>query len=136
MANESWQIKLLFDGDCPLCSREVDMLRRRNSAGRVVFEDIAAPEFDPSRYQLTQEEVMGHIHGVLPSGEVVRGMEVFRRAYAGVGLGWVLAPSRWRLLAPLFDRAYRLFARNRLRWTGRGSKSTAPCPTPADNRER
>ncbi len=46
-------------------------------------------------------------------------MEVFRRAYGAVGLGWLPAPSRWPGLRQLFDAAYRVFARNRLRWTGR-----------------
>lgn len=115
----TWQIKILYDGECPLCTREVDMLRRRNGAGLVAFEDIAAPGFDAGVYRLDQATVMGRIHGVLPDGTLVEGMEVFRRAYAGVGLGWLLAPSRWPLLGPLFDAAYRVFARNRLRWTGR-----------------
>lgn len=116
------EITVLFDGECPLCQREIAALERRNDAGRVAFEDIAAPDFDPARYGLDHRAVMGRIHGVLPDGRVVEGMEVLRRAYAGVGLGWVLAPSRWRLLRPLFDRAYTVFARNRLRWTGRSRR--------------
>jgi len=52
-------------------------------------------------------------------------MEVFRRAYGAVGLGWLLAPSRWPLLGRLFDAAYRWFARNRLRWTGRQAACAA-----------
>jgi predicted DCC family thiol-disulfide oxidoreductase YuxK len=115
----AWQLKLLFDGDCPLCSREVAFLRRRDRAGRIVFEDIAAPDFDPARYGLDRSGVMARIHGVLPDGRVIEGMEVFRRAYAAVGLGFLLAPSRWPGLRRLFDAAYRVFARNRLRWTGR-----------------
>ena len=40
-------------------------------------------------------------------------------ALAAVGLGWLLAPTRWPGLRRLSDAAYRVFARNRLRWTGR-----------------
>jgi predicted DCC family thiol-disulfide oxidoreductase YuxK len=116
----SWDIKILYDGGCPLCAREIAMLRRRNRAGRVAFADIAARGFDPGVYGLDRPTVMGRIHGVLPDGRVVEGMEVFRRAYAGVGLGWLLAPSRWPLAGRVFDAAYEIFARNRLRWTGRG----------------
>jgi len=74
---------------------------------------------NPAEYGLTYEQAMEQIHGVLPSGAVVRGMEVFRRAYAAVGWGWLLAPTAWPLLRPLFDRGYQWFARNRLRLTGR-----------------
>jgi predicted DCC family thiol-disulfide oxidoreductase YuxK len=118
-AAATWDLKLLYDGACPLCSREVAMLRRRNTRGRIQFEDIAKPEFDPARYGLDQRSVMARIHAVLPDGRVIEGMEVFRRAYAAVGLGWLLVPSRWPGVARLFDAAYRTFARNRLRWTGR-----------------
>jgi predicted DCC family thiol-disulfide oxidoreductase YuxK len=62
---------------------------------------------------------MARIHAVLPGGRVIEGLEVFRLAYAAVGLGWLLAPSRWPGVGRLFDAAYRSFARNRLRWTGR-----------------
>jgi len=117
----SWGIRVLFDGECPLCAREVRMLRRLDRGrGRIDFEDIAAPDFAPERYGLDAEGVMARIHGVLPDGQVVEGVEVFRRAYAAVGLGWLLAPTRWPGLSRLSDAAYRVFARNRLRWTGRG----------------
>ncbi len=130
-----WEFKLLYDGECPLCMREVAGLRRLDRGrGRLALEDIAAPDFDPSRYGLDQARVMARIHGILPDGRVVEGMEVFRRAYGAVGLGWLLAPSRWPGLRRLFDAAYRFFARNRLRWTGRQNAvacSSERCATPA-----
>lgn len=118
-AAAAWDLRLLYDGDCPLCSREVALLQRRDEHARIRFEDIAAPDFDPARYGLDRQAVMARIHAVLPDGRVIEGMEVFRRAYAAVGLGWLLAPSRWPGVGRLFDAAYRVFARNRLRWTGR-----------------
>lgn len=76
---------------------------------------------------------MARIHGVLPGGELVEGVEVFRRAYAAVGLGWLLAPTRWPGLRRLADAGYRLFARNRLRLTGRaGECDTGRCAIAAE----
>jgi predicted DCC family thiol-disulfide oxidoreductase YuxK len=96
------------------------MLRRLDAGrGRLDLEDIAAPGFDAARYGRSWDELMARIHGVLPDGTVVEGVEVFRRAYAAVGFGWLVAPTRWPLLRPLADAAYRWFARNRLRLTGR-----------------
>ena len=121
-AAAGWQIRVLIDGECPLCAREVALLRRIDRGrGGIDFEDIAAPGFDPGPYGLDGETVMARIHGVLPDGRVVEGMEVFRRAYAAVGLGWLLAPTAWPGLRRLADAAYRWFARNRLRLTGRGA---------------
>jgi predicted DCC family thiol-disulfide oxidoreductase YuxK len=115
-----WQIKVLFDGECPLCRREIDFLRRRDGGrGLVAFEDITAPGFDAARHGIEFTALMGRIHGILPDGGIVDGVEVFRRLYAAVGLGWILAPTRWPVLRPLADAAYRWFARHRLRITGR-----------------
>ena len=62
---------------------------------------------------------MARIHAVTPAGEMLTGVEVFRRLYAAVGLGWVVAPTRWPLLRGLANRAYAIFATRRLRLTGR-----------------
>ena len=116
----SAEIRVLYDGDCPLCAREVNMLRRTDRGrGGIDFEDISAEGFDASTYGLTLETVMARIHGVLPGGEVIEGLEVFRRAYSAVGLGWLMAPTRWPGFRQIADAGYRVFARNRLRWTGR-----------------
>jgi predicted DCC family thiol-disulfide oxidoreductase YuxK len=130
------ELTLLYDGDCPLCSREVALLRRRDRDGRIAFEDIAAPGFDAGRYGSSYEALMARIHAVLPDGSLVRDVEVFRRAYAAVGLGWLVAPTRWPLLRPLFDRAYRVFARNRLRWTGRAECARGACDVGAADAKR
>ncbi len=124
----AWRITILVDEECPLCRREAALWRRLDRGrNRIAMEDITAPGFDPSRYGLTYRDVMGEIHGILPSGEVVRGMEVFRRAYSAVGWGWLTAPTDWPILRQLFDRAYDWFARNRLRMTGQGSRCTEVC---------
>ena len=34
-----WPLRLYYDGDCPLCAREVALLRHRNSAERLVLID-------------------------------------------------------------------------------------------------
>ena len=114
-AHSGWQLKLLYDGDCPFCRREVSWLARRDRSGAVALEDIAAPGFDASRYGLHQKQLEGVIHAQLPNGRLVTGMEVFRRLYAAVGLGWLMAPTGWPILRPVFDWAYRLFARHRVR---------------------
>jgi predicted DCC family thiol-disulfide oxidoreductase YuxK len=77
-ADSSWRIRVLYDGDCPLCVREAAFLARRDAGrGRLQLEDIAAEGFDPRVYGLDERRVMARIHGVLPGGEVVEGVEVF-----------------------------------------------------------
>ena len=136
---DSWRFKLLFDGECPLCRREVAFLRNRNRHHRLAFEDITAPDFDPGKYGCTPEELMSVIHGVFPDGRMVRKLQVFREAYRAVGLGWLLAPTGWPGLRWLADRGYEWFARHRLsvgRWFGRKcdtGKCGMPAGKPADH---
>jgi len=109
-----WRFKLLYDGGCPLCVREVSWLRFWNRRGLLAFEDISADGFDAARYPKTRQELMQAMHGVYRDGRIVRALEAFREAYRLVGLGWLLAPTRWPVLRPLFDLLYRLFARYRM----------------------
>ncbi len=106
-------LTMLIDGDCPLCSREVAWLSRRDRHGRLRFVDIAADGFDPAVYGKTLAELMSSIHAVTHDGETVTGVEVFRRAYRAIGLGWLVAPTAWPVLRPIFDHLYRVFARIR-----------------------
>ena len=127
------EITVFFDGDCPLCVREIRMLERLDAGrGRIGLVDIASPDFRADDHGRGRAELMARIQGRLPDGRWVEGMEVFRRVYAGVGLGWLMAPTGWPLLRPLFDAAYRWFARNRLWLTGRGDAcDSGACELPS-----
>ena len=135
---DSWQFKILYDGECPLCRREARFLQGRDRHGRLAFEDITAPGFDPALYHSTKDKLMGVIHGVFPDGRIVRKVEVFREAYRAIGLGWLLAPTGWPGLRWLADRGYEWFARNRIgigRLFGRKCNSeTCAIPTGKNHR--
>jgi predicted DCC family thiol-disulfide oxidoreductase YuxK len=111
----TYPLTLLYDANCPVCSLEMDHLRARNAAGRLVFVNIATPGFDASVYGATLAQMNAEIHGVQPGGGLLRGVEVLRLAYTAVGLGWVMRPTGWPLLRPAFDLGYRLFAKHRMR---------------------
>ena len=121
-----WEIRILFDSDCPLCAREGRYLERLDAGrGRIQLEDLSSPDFDPEKYGLDQQTVEARIHGILPDGTVVEGVEVFSRAYSAVGIGWIATLAEWRGTRWLLDRLYLIFARNRLRITGRSPKQCA-----------
>lgn len=114
-------IRIFIDGECPLCKREgAVILRMDRGRGLVVLEDIASPSFDPSQWGLTREQFNGAIHAELPGGGVVSGLEVFRRVYGVLSpvAGALWAVTAWPGVRVVFDGAYRVFARNRLRISG------------------
>jgi predicted DCC family thiol-disulfide oxidoreductase YuxK len=121
------ELTVLYDGACPLCCREVRLLRRRDqqhngAEPRLAFVDIDAADYEPAAHAgIDYRQAMGRIHAIRADGTVLSDLAVFRQAYALVGLGWLLAPSGWPLLSRLADGAYLLWARWRLPITGRSS---------------
>ena len=116
-------IEMFYDGDCPLCMRETRMPGRLDRNERILFTNIAAPGFDVTCLGKTQDELMAEMHGRLPDGTWVTGVEVFRRLYSAVGFGPAVWFTRLPIITQFLDIGYRLFAKNRLRLTGRCSET-------------
>lgn len=120
--------EVFFDGACPLCRREIEMVRRLDRKRRVACTDIAAAGFDPAPLGKTHEELMACIHGRLADGTIVEGVEVFRQIYAAVGFGPLVALTRVPPVSWVLDAAYTWFAKNRLRLTGRCADDACAVP--------
>lgn len=118
--NESWRVEVFYDGLCPLCLKEINMLRWMDKKrGNIRFTDIAAPDFDAEKLGTTFDDLMARIHGRLPSGEWIEGVEVFRQLYSAVGFAPLVWLTRIPGISHAMDWGYRVFAKNRLKWTGR-----------------
>lgn len=119
----AWEVEVFFDGDCPLCRHEIAMLRRLDSRRQIRFTDIAAEDFNPQACGIPWDRLMSEIHGRLPDGSWITGVEVFRRLYAIVGCRWLIPVTRVPGIRHVLEWGYRMFARNRLKWTGRCTAS-------------
>jgi predicted DCC family thiol-disulfide oxidoreductase YuxK len=122
----SWKIKLLYDGQCPLCMREVNFLRRRDAGrGLVAFVDIADEDYrSEANGGIDYATAMGRIHAVLADGTVVKNIEVFRLIYETLGLGWVYAVTKLPVIGAIANTIYESWADRRLALTGRPSLET------------
>ena len=123
---QSWKIELLYDGECPLCLREVNFLKRRDAGrGLVAFVDIADPNYSPEAHGgVDYETAMGRIHAVLPDGTVIKNVEVFRRVYEVLGIGWIYAVTKLPIIGAIADKLYEIWADWRLALTGRPNLAT------------
>jgi len=120
-SSPGWQIELLYDGECPLCLREVNFLKKRDSGrGLVTFVDIADDNYIPEAHGgIDFETAMGRIHAVLPDGTIIKNVEVFRRVYEILGMGWIYAITKLPIISVIADRLYGIWADWRLTLTGR-----------------
>lgn len=116
-------IEVFFDGQCPLCRQEMDWLKRRDRLKRIRFTDLHDPTFDAAQLGLTTSQLMAEIHGRLPDGTIISGAEVLRQLYSAIGFRWAVACSRLTVIRQILEAGYQLFARNRLRLTGRCPES-------------
>jgi predicted DCC family thiol-disulfide oxidoreductase YuxK len=119
-----WNVEVFYDGDCPLCLREIKVLRWLDRKRLIRFTDIASPDFQATALGKTHADFMDEIHGRLPDedgnpGKWITGVEVFRQLYAAVGLGLLVWPTRLPGISHALNLGYRTFAKHRLRLTGR-----------------
>lgn len=113
MHNPAWPLTLYYDGDCPLCAREINLLRRHSSPERLLLVDISAPGFNPAALGLPLQALHAQLHARWADGQWLRGLDASLWSWQAAGLGAWVAPLRWQLLRPLLQWGYRLFCRLR-----------------------
>ncbi len=105
---------VLYDHDCPMCRAEIMRLKALDRHDRLRAVNIAHPEFVARAWGFELAQLSGALHVRTGGGEWLAGMPAIRHIYREVGLGWFVAPTGWRGLAPAFDRLYAWIARNRM----------------------
>lgn len=111
--SDSFNFTIFVDGACPICSREAKLLMKRDKNKRIRFVDTSETGFDAAKFGISTDPNRV-IHGLMKDGTIVYGVEVFRQVYKELGLGWLLAPTAWPILKPIFDACYLVFAKNRI----------------------
>ncbi|KAK7915794.1 hypothetical protein WMY93_011555 [Mugilogobius chulae] len=100
-------VKVLYDGLCPICVTEIRFL-----------------QFIQRKKSDKLQKAMEEMHVIDEKNMVHRGVPAFFVMYSAVGLGWMGRLLMWPPIRPLMDKSYDIFARNRLKWTGRGAECT------------
>ena len=109
------KLTVFYDGACPLCVREISMLRRLDGGKRIAFEDVSPPDAEPS-CPIGRELLMARFHARLPDGRVVEGARAFTESWSRIPwMIWVrpigqFPPTRW-----LLDKLYGAFLKVRPR---------------------
>ena len=111
-AEKQRPVTVWYDGACPLCRREIAVMRKLDWRDRIAFVDISG-ENEPAACPLDQTELLARFHA-REHGRLVSGAEAFAamwRATPLLRLPGLLAKNRWVLAA--LEGAYRRFLRVR-----------------------
>lgn len=113
-----WPLTLYYDGDCPLCAREIQLLRKRASSERLSLVDISLSDFQVESTGHSKEALQNRLHAHFAGGQWVTGLDATLWSWRAAGMERWAAPLTWPALRPLLELAYRLFCRLRphLNW--------------------
>lgn len=105
--------KVWFDGACPLCLREIAVMKRLDRGGAIDFVDVSVSA-DPS-CPIDQSELLARFHAE-ENGRVLSGAEAFAAMWRAIPL---LRPlgliARNRAILGVLERLYIVFLRVRPR---------------------
>lgn len=118
------KLDVWFDGDCPLCVREIALMRRLDRRGRIAFHDVANGQ---GVCPIDRAELLARFHA-REDGRLMSGAEAFAAMWRAVPLLRPLGlAARNRTVLAMLERAYVAFLRVRprlQRWAG-GTKKAA-----------
>ncbi len=123
------KLTLFYDSHCPLCVAEMCQLKACDSAGRLAFADLHAPDFIQRYPHIDKLKACRIMHGQLDSGELLLGLDVTCLAWSLAGRHEWLALLRWPIVKPIADAVYLLFARYRypISWLLTGKSRCHSC---------
>tara|TARA_Y100001968_G_scaffold191641_1_gene175568 strand:+ start:452 stop:850 length:399 start_codon:yes stop_codon:yes gene_type:complete len=114
------KLTIFFDGECPLCKREVNFLQSKNQKRSLKFIDINSSDFGLYfKHGINYKQAMEKIHALKSDGSLITDIQVFQEAYKLIGLGWIYAPTKLPIVDNLIESIYRLWAKYRLKLTFR-----------------
>ncbi len=109
-----------YDGDCPVCAKEIAFYRRLDREGRIAYRDVArdaAPLFGTG---LTQAQALNRLHVRDRDGRIISGAAAFRALWAELpGWRWLARLMRLPGATATAELAYRGFLKVRPAITGR-----------------
>ncbi len=112
-------VTVWYDGACPLCLREIALMRRLDKARRIDFIDVAPED---AACPIDRALLLARFHAREAGGPVLDGAAAFAAMWRAIpGLRWLGLMARNDVVLAGLERLYGLFlkVRPRLqRWAG------------------
>ena len=118
MENRVMTGTVFFDGECGMCTRSVDLLRKWNRTGELRTEALQSPGA-AERLGIAPSRLLDAVRWLDSSGTVYSGAEAANAALASaIGIRLPLLIYRIPGIRFIEDRVYRWVAANRRRFPG------------------
>ncbi|KAF0814983.1 hypothetical protein IGB42_00059 [Andreprevotia sp. IGB-42] len=106
-------LTIYFDATCPLCRREIALLKKLDHRQRLACIDINAAAFNVAPLGTTVARLKATLHVQPANGAMIIGADAVRTIYRTIGLGWLVFISELPGLRQLFNAGYARFANRR-----------------------
>ena len=105
------ELTVLYDGGCPLCSREINHYRRLSSTRPVRWVDVTQDPESARTFGLDQTEALQLFHVIDANGAMQIGLRAFMALWSELpGYRWLSITIRKLGAEGWLDRLYRRFA--------------------------
>ncbi|WP_140394327.1 thiol-disulfide oxidoreductase DCC family protein [Pseudoalteromonas sp. A601] len=104
---------IFYDGNCPLCAKEMRSLKRADVHNKIKLEDINKDDFESRYSYIKRKDAMAFLHGQRDNGEMLYGLDVTFAAWQSVGRHTWLKLLQLPIIRFCADVGYWLFAKYR-----------------------
>ena len=116
--NNRGPVILYYDGDCPVCSKEVAAYQKLDRSRAIRWHDVSASEGDLGLDHVSQADALTILHARLPDGRLVTGVDAFIAVWERLsGFKSFARLARWRPVTWMLERGYAWYAPRRKRLT-------------------
>ncbi len=106
------KLKVLFDGACIICAKEVHHYKKIDKNDQLELVDISAVDFSASDYGITENDANLHLHAIDSNGNIFVGIASFVEIWSRVPPYHYLVPVfDNKFLRPFFNTGYNVFAK-------------------------
>lgn len=111
------ELTVFYDGQCPLCLREMRSLKKHDEHQAITLIDINTEGFEQTYPHIDPVAASNVLHAETKDGKLLLGLDVTAKVWETVGAHRWVAALRWPVIRPVADLGYKIFAKNRYRFS-------------------
>lgn len=110
--NKLDKLTIYYDGNCPLCSLEMQKLKRFDDKLLIILVNLQQDNFNTCFPHINVAKALQILHGEY-QGKLLLALDVTHRAWALVGRGALVAPLQFPVIKQVAHASYLLLAKYR-----------------------